>query len=89
MGKVTKIYSDGDLRVTVDGQTWTFNPLCVHLMPGSATELNNTLQTNEREKRLSMLIIKYYRSLLILSQYHHVVFTNKILSNLAASYFIK
>lgn len=28
-GKVVKVYEDGDLRVTVDGQTWTLNPLCV------------------------------------------------------------
>lgn len=29
MGKVIKLYSDGDLRVSFDGQTWTLNPLCV------------------------------------------------------------
>lgn len=28
-GKVIKIYSDGDLRVALDGHTWTFNPLSV------------------------------------------------------------
>ncbi|KAK0078776.1 hypothetical protein PV325_002110, partial [Microctonus aethiopoides] len=28
-GKVIKIYPDGDLRVTLDGHTWTYNPLSV------------------------------------------------------------
>lgn len=28
-GQVTKIYSDGDLRVHVEDQVWTLNPLCV------------------------------------------------------------
>ena len=55
MGKVTKIYNDGDLRVTVEGQTWTFNPLSVQLMPGSATELNNTLQMDSEDKGQSKL----------------------------------
>ncbi|XP_076300738.1 E3 ubiquitin-protein ligase mind bomb 2 isoform X1 [Lasioglossum baleicum] len=32
-GKVIKIYSDGDLRVALDGHTWTYNPLSVTLVP--------------------------------------------------------
>ncbi|XP_029678804.1 E3 ubiquitin-protein ligase MIB2-like [Formica exsecta] len=28
-GKIIKIYPDGDLRVALDGPTWTFNPLSV------------------------------------------------------------
>ena len=32
-GKVFKIYSDGDLRVALDGHTWTFNPQSVTLVP--------------------------------------------------------
>jgi hypothetical protein len=48
-----KIYSDGDLRVSIDGQTWTFNPLCVQLVPGSATELSNTMHANTREEHAS------------------------------------
>ncbi|KAF2368488.1 Ankyrin repeat-containing domain [Trinorchestia longiramus] len=28
-GVVSKVYPDGDLRVNVDGKTWTFSPLCV------------------------------------------------------------
>lgn len=49
-GKVLKVYSDGDLRVKVNGQSWTLNPLCVIPAPGSATELNNTMTANEREE---------------------------------------
>lgn len=54
-GKVLKVYSDGDLRVNVDGHTWTFNPMCVVLVPGSAAELNNTMTANEREEHASPL----------------------------------
>ncbi|XP_066603887.1 E3 ubiquitin-protein ligase MIB2 isoform X2 [Prorops nasuta] len=31
-GKIIKIYPDGDLRVTLDCHTWTFNPLSVTLV---------------------------------------------------------
>ncbi|KAL1116546.1 hypothetical protein AAG570_005018 [Ranatra chinensis] len=46
LGKVTKIYSDGDLRVTVDGQTWTLNPLSVQLWAGSTAELENIMESH-------------------------------------------
>ncbi|XP_046396249.1 E3 ubiquitin-protein ligase MIB2 [Ischnura elegans] len=46
VGRVIRVYGDGDLRVSVDGKTWTFNPLCVRLVPGSATEVNNTMATH-------------------------------------------
>ncbi|XP_015108850.1 E3 ubiquitin-protein ligase MIB2 [Diachasma alloeum] len=40
-GKVIKIYPDGDLRVTLDGHTWTFNPLSVtRISSGHEAELN-------------------------------------------------
>uniref|UniRef100_A0A8B9PEN2 E3 ubiquitin-protein ligase MIB2 n=1 Tax=Apteryx owenii TaxID=8824 RepID=A0A8B9PEN2_APTOW len=29
IGKVIKVYGDGDLRVSVGGQSWTFNPACL------------------------------------------------------------
>jgi E3 ubiquitin-protein ligase mind-bomb len=60
MGKIVKVYEDHDLRVTVDGQTWTFNPQCVSLMPGSATEMNNTMISHpsreETNSRLGSLL---------------------------------
>ncbi|XP_011307675.1 E3 ubiquitin-protein ligase MIB2 [Fopius arisanus] len=40
-GKVIKIYPDGDLRVTLEGHTWTLNPLSVtKLSSGQEVELN-------------------------------------------------
>nr|CAD7261111.1 unnamed protein product [Timema shepardi] len=50
LGKVIKIYFDDDLRVSIEGQTWTFNPRCVTLVPGSATELNNTMHANQQRE---------------------------------------
>ncbi|RWS23532.1 E3 ubiquitin-protein ligase MIB2-like protein [Leptotrombidium deliense] len=50
MGKVVKVYADGDLRVTVDAQTWTFNPLCVTLLPGSLLEMNNTMVHHQQQR---------------------------------------
>ncbi|XP_050691337.1 E3 ubiquitin-protein ligase MIB2-like isoform X2 [Eriocheir sinensis] len=47
-GVVARVYSDGDLRVNVEGKTWTFNPLCVVPAPRSA-EYNNTMRANERQ----------------------------------------
>ncbi|EFX67755.1 hypothetical protein DAPPUDRAFT_261080 [Daphnia pulex] len=55
IGKVTKVYDDGDLRVTVDGQTWTLNPLCLTPLPGSATELHNTMAASIRQEHINPL----------------------------------
>ena len=33
MGKVVKIYADGDMRIQIDNHTWTFNPMSVILQP--------------------------------------------------------
>ena len=40
-GKVIKIYPDGDLRVTLDGHTWTFNPLSVTRI-GASADIGNS-----------------------------------------------
>ncbi|KAK6635597.1 hypothetical protein RUM44_000851 [Polyplax serrata] len=57
VGKVNKIYRDGDLRVCIGTQTWTLNPACVTLVPGSQTELNNSMQSssNHREEHVNPL----------------------------------
>ena len=34
LGKVTKVFGSGDLRVNVNGAQWTFNPLCLMPAPG-------------------------------------------------------
>nr|XP_012144811.1 PREDICTED: E3 ubiquitin-protein ligase MIB2 isoform X1 [Megachile rotundata] len=48
-GKVIKIYSDGDLRVALDGYTWTFNPLSVTLVP-PGTETTSQQEESNRNK---------------------------------------
>lgn len=44
-GKVIKIYPDGDLRVALDGPTWTFNPLSV-VPVSSATNVTAAAHDN-------------------------------------------
>lgn len=41
-GRVVKVYADGDVRVSVIGNTWTFNPASLRAVTGSQTQLNNT-----------------------------------------------
>ncbi len=44
VGKVLKVYTDGDLRISVDGQVWTYNPACAKLEENrSRPDLNNTM----------------------------------------------
>ncbi|XP_060518336.1 E3 ubiquitin-protein ligase MIB2 isoform X2 [Cylas formicarius] len=51
LGKVLKVYSDGDLRVQLDGHAWTLNPQCVKIIPGSAAELANTMHANPSQRQ--------------------------------------
>uniref|UniRef100_A0A673B0W2 Mindbomb E3 ubiquitin protein ligase 2 n=1 Tax=Sphaeramia orbicularis TaxID=375764 RepID=A0A673B0W2_9TELE len=44
VGKVLKVYADGDLRVAFGGQTWTFNPACLCAQP---VEVDANLMTAE------------------------------------------
>ncbi|XP_053704457.1 E3 ubiquitin-protein ligase MIB2 isoform X1 [Synchiropus splendidus] len=44
VGKVLKVYADGDLRVVFAGQTWTFNPACLSSQP---VEVDANLMTAE------------------------------------------
>lgn len=44
VGKVLKVYADGDLRVAFGSQTWTFNPACICAHP---VEVNANLMTTE------------------------------------------
>lgn len=34
VGRVIKLFPTGDVRVSVNGRTWTFNPLCMVPAPG-------------------------------------------------------
>lgn len=45
------MYSDGDLRVQLDGHAWTLNPQCVRLVPGSAAELANTMHATQNQRQ--------------------------------------
>lgn len=56
VGKVVKIYSDGDLRVSISGQTWTLNPLSVQLVPQTSTDHDNTNTELAREDHTSKLL---------------------------------
>ncbi|KAK9888621.1 hypothetical protein WA026_000850 [Henosepilachna vigintioctopunctata] len=51
LGKVLKVYSDGDLRVQLDGHAWTLNPQCVKIVPGSAAELANTMHASQNQRQ--------------------------------------
>ena len=50
VGKVVQVYTDGDLRVNVDGQTWTFNSFCLIRLPESMLDINNTLVHNQQQR---------------------------------------
>mgnify|MGYP001794050091 FL=1 len=47
VGKVVKVYSDGDMRVCVNGQTWTFNPQCCTPRPQDQAQVDNTKSAAE------------------------------------------
>ncbi|XP_072174847.1 E3 ubiquitin-protein ligase MIB2-like [Diadema setosum] len=50
-GKVLKLYSDGDLRVSVDKQVWTFNPECLTpVQRSNKPDLNNTMTADRAEE---------------------------------------
>ena len=34
MGRVVRVFPTGDVRVAVNGRTWTYNPLSMTLAPG-------------------------------------------------------
>ncbi|KAK9759062.1 Mind bomb SH3 repeat domain [Popillia japonica] len=51
LGKIVKVYADGDLRVQLDGHAWTLNPQCVKVVPGSAAELANTMHATQNQRQ--------------------------------------
>ncbi|NWV64712.1 MIB2 ligase, partial [Malurus elegans] len=54
IGKVIKVYGDGDLRVAVGGQSWTFNPAC--LTAYQREEEANLMTTNSAKEPKSTLV---------------------------------
>ncbi|KAJ8016655.1 hypothetical protein DPEC_G00009500 [Dallia pectoralis] len=61
VGKVLKVYADGDLRVAFGGQTWTFNPAC--LSPQRA-EVDANLMTAENPNESGNTVISVLEKLL-------------------------
>uniref|UniRef100_A0A6Q2YN99 E3 ubiquitin-protein ligase MIB2 n=1 Tax=Esox lucius TaxID=8010 RepID=A0A6Q2YN99_ESOLU len=61
VGKVLKVYADGDLRVAFGGQTWTFNPAC--LSPQSV-EVDANLMTAENPSESGNTVISVLEKLL-------------------------
>ncbi|XP_056096411.1 E3 ubiquitin-protein ligase MIB2 isoform X1 [Rhinichthys klamathensis goyatoka] len=61
VGKVLKVYADGDLRVAFGGQTWTFNPACLSAQPG---EVDANLMTAENASESGSTVISVLEKLL-------------------------
>ncbi|XP_051949789.1 E3 ubiquitin-protein ligase MIB2-like isoform X3 [Xyrauchen texanus] len=61
VGKVLKVYADGDLRVAFGGQTWTFNPACLSAQPG---EVDANLMTAENSSESGSTVISVLEKLL-------------------------
>ncbi|XP_035392240.1 E3 ubiquitin-protein ligase MIB2 [Electrophorus electricus] len=61
VGKVLKVYADGDLRVAFGGQTWTFNPACLSAQPG---EVDANLMTAENPSESGSAVISVLEKLL-------------------------
>ncbi|XP_061831234.1 E3 ubiquitin-protein ligase MIB2 isoform X1 [Nerophis lumbriciformis] len=61
VGKVLKMYADGDLRVTFGGHTWTFNPACLSAQPG---DMDANLMTAENPNESGSTVISVLEKLL-------------------------
>ncbi|XP_041702364.2 E3 ubiquitin-protein ligase MIB2 isoform X3 [Coregonus clupeaformis] len=61
VGKVLKVYADGDLRVAFNGQTWTFNPACLSTQP---VEVDANLMTAENHNVSGNTVISVLEKLL-------------------------
>ncbi|XP_053431362.1 E3 ubiquitin-protein ligase MIB2 isoform X3 [Nycticebus coucang] len=59
VGKVVKVFGDGNLRVAVGGQRWTFSPSClVAYRPEEDTNLDVAERARENKSSLSMALDK-------------------------------
>uniref|UniRef100_A0A8C4F2S5 E3 ubiquitin-protein ligase MIB2 n=1 Tax=Dicentrarchus labrax TaxID=13489 RepID=A0A8C4F2S5_DICLA len=61
VGKVLKVYADGDLRVAFGVQTWTFNPACLSAQP---VEVDANLMTAENPNESGSTVISVLEKLL-------------------------
>ncbi|MEE6483923.1 hypothetical protein FKM82_013690 [Ascaphus truei] len=57
IGKVIKVFGDGDMRVSVGGQSWTFNPACLtsHQREEDANLMTTENATESKSTLLSIL----------------------------------
>uniref|UniRef100_A0A8C1JI29 E3 ubiquitin-protein ligase MIB2 n=1 Tax=Cyprinus carpio TaxID=7962 RepID=A0A8C1JI29_CYPCA len=61
VGEVLRVYADGDLRVALGGQTWTFNPACLSAQRG---EVDANLMTAENSSESGSTVISVLEKLL-------------------------
>ena len=60
VGCVKTVYSDGDMRVLVANQEWTFNPLCCTLVPHRVEDMNNTLGSGTERTDPMRKLMSFY-----------------------------
>ena len=58
VGSVIKLFPTGDVRVSVNGRTWTFNPLCMVPAPGE--------NPPEAPRKLRSLLVQFQVLFLVL-----------------------
>ena len=56
VGKVVKIYADGDLRVEVNGSTWTFNPACVSKTQNDISEVTAPIRQDPTGRFILLML---------------------------------
>ncbi|XP_018082254.1 MIB E3 ubiquitin protein ligase 2 S homeolog isoform X2 [Xenopus laevis] len=61
IGKVIKVFGDGDMRVSVGGQSWTFNPAC---LTSYQREEDANLMTTENAKESKNILVSILEKLL-------------------------
>ncbi|KAG8434369.1 hypothetical protein GDO86_012666 [Hymenochirus boettgeri] len=61
IGKVIKVFGDGDMRVSVGGQSWTFNPAC---LTSYRREDDANLMTTENAKESKSTLVSILEKLL-------------------------
>ncbi|XP_062506167.1 E3 ubiquitin-protein ligase MIB2-like isoform X2 [Corticium candelabrum] len=55
VGKVEKLYTDGDLRVDVNGSTWTFNPACVTKTEDAVSKVTAPQRVSTNDQLVELL----------------------------------
>ncbi|CAH2319958.1 E3 ubiquitin- ligase MIB2 isoform X2 [Pelobates cultripes] len=61
IGKVIKVFGDGDMRVSVGGQSWTFNPAC---LAAYQREEDANFMTTENNKEQKSTLVSIFEKLL-------------------------